>query len=61
MTLKRENQILWYLLDIADENNVPWFDYFEDECDEYKEEIEPMDWWDALIFLVDKRLAAEGK
>lgn len=61
MTLARENQILWYLLDIADEYGVSWFDYFDDECHEYREEIGPMKYWDAIMFLADKQLAAMGK
>ena len=39
---EREKQILWYLISLADEYGVPWMDYFNDEYEEYKEEVEPM-------------------
>lgn len=58
---EREKQILWYLISLADEYGVPWMDYFSDEEHEYRREVEPMAYWDAIMFLADKQLAAEGK
>jgi hypothetical protein len=60
MTDQRMIQILWYLIDLADEYKVPWYDYFSDEYEEYREEVDNMKYWDGLVFMVDKRLAAEG-
>jgi hypothetical protein len=61
MTPEREKQILWYLISLADEYGVSWIDYFGDEYNKYKEEVEPMAYWDAVMFLADKQLAAAGK
>ena len=58
---EREKQILWYLISLADEYGVPWMDYFNDEYEEYKEEVEPMTYQDTIMFLADKQLAADGK
>lgn len=58
MTPEKENSILWYLIGIADEYGVPWMDYFSDEEYEYRKEIEPMGYWDAIMFLADKQREA---
>lgn len=61
MTDQRMIQILWYLINLADEYGVHWDEYFDDEYEQYREEVDNMRYWDGLIFLADKRLAAEGK
>lgn len=61
MTDQRMIQILWYLIDLADEYGVNWYDYFDDEYEQYKKEVDNMRYWDGLVFLADKQLAAEGK
>ena len=59
MTDQRMIQILRYLLDLADEYGIPWMDFFSDEYQEYEKEVEPMTYWDTIMFLADKQLAAD--
>ena len=61
MTAGREKKIILYLLNLADEYGVPWLDYFTDEYHQYSREIEPLGYWDTIMFLADKQLAARGK
>ena len=40
MTDQRMIQILWYLINLADEYGVHWDEYFDDEYEQYREDFE---------------------
>ena len=54
-----ENTLLWELVFIADECGVDFAQYYEDEFNEYADDIKDMGYWEALLYCMRKRIENE--
>lgn len=60
LDLATENKILWHLIDLADECGIDFAQYFEDELDEFADEVRDMSYWQELVFCAGVQLHLFG-